>query len=184
MLDLPPIILAQSLDLDVYVLDKVKDESVSKWKLSDFSTFVKNLGSQTQKIAYKNRINALVIESEIFDKEIINLTRNIVDKSMLSQEPKLITENKLFTEIYEKLSSNPQSKDDIGYLLGFGMRDLGEKLYQNPLYFEENEASSKFFGNLMILDYILNERNQDFSLLVNDERNKTGTEEEIENRRK
>ena len=36
---------------------------------------------------------------------------------MLSQEPKLITEDKLFTEIYEKLDSNPQSKDDIGILL-------------------------------------------------------------------
>lgn len=176
--------IEQSLDLDVYVLDKVKDESVSKWKLSDFSTFVKKLGNQTQKTAYKNRINALVIESGIFDKEIIKLTRNIVDKSMLSQEPKLITEDKLFTEIYEKLNSNPQSKDDIGYLLRFGMRDLGEKLYQNPLYFEENEASSTFFGNLLILDYILNERNQDFSLLVNDNIFKKGlTKDEIDKKK-
>ena len=39
------------------------------------------------------------------------------------------------------------------------MEYLGEKLNQNPLL-EENEASSKFFGNLMILDYILNRKSR------------------------
>ena len=158
--------LGQSLELDVYVLDKVKDESVSKWKLSDFTNFVRYLDNQGQKITYKKRINKLVIESGIFDKEINNLTKNIIDRSMLSPEPKLITEDKLFTEIYEKLCSNPQSKDDIGYLLGYGMRSLGENIRKNPQYFEENEASSKFFDNVMILDHILNDRNQNFSFLI------------------
>ena len=33
--------LDKSLRLDVYVLDKVDDESVGKWKLSDFTIFIK-----------------------------------------------------------------------------------------------------------------------------------------------
>lgn len=173
--------LSQSLDLDVYILDKVKDESVSKWKLSDLSKFVEKLGKQTQKTAYKNRLNSLVFESRIFDKEIIKLIRNLVDKSMLSQEPKLITEDKLFTEIYEKLDSNPQSKDDIGILLGYGMTYLSENIRKNPQFVIENEASSKFLGDLMILDYILNDRGQDFSFLVNEEKVE---EEEGDNERR
>ena len=161
--------LDKSLSLDVYVIDKVDDESVGKWKLSDFTIFIKGLGSQIQKTAYTKRINKLVIESGIFDKEIDKLVRNLIDRLMLSQEPRLITENKLYSEIYEKLERNQDSRYDLGYILGFGMRNLAVNLNKNQQYIEENEHSSNFFCNLLHLEYILNEKGMDFNFFMEDD---------------
>ena len=161
--------LDEALKIDRHAMDEISDDSVAKWKLHDFTVFVKALGNQRQIITYQKRINTLVIESGIFDKEIHRITQNLVEKSLLSQEQQIITEDKLFDEIYSKLKVDPVSKDNIGFLLGFGMRDLGMNLRKNPDYLKENSSSSKFYRNTLLLDYILKDNNLNLGFLMKDD---------------